>query len=577
MKLLIGLIDKIRSKAGKKVAPEDLITTILVAFSSLFLVAFLFIYLILGVVAQNYILSVVLGLAAILVYINYWYLFKKANVEFASNVFIALTISILGYLFVSGGTSQTGFLWSFMFPLLAVSIKGLNRGGYLSLSYLAIIIVLIIAGNYLTALKSYDLQISLRIIGTYLSIHLMLFIYEYLKRIHSERLKNEIEQNSQALKKKDDFLSQLSHQIRTPLNNITLINTMVNQTRFDPEQRDLFETIIASTNNLVNVVNNIVKVSSVDVDDKLASKVSFNLHSTIDNTLRLFENQHKDILKIHFDNSIKDDFIGDPVRIKQLFLTFIENFIKTNINDEKLELNIKVDISKKDSLKPVIYFKVYSPSFKMVEFNSDYYFTSILTQFDPNAADSLKMLYDFSIAKRIIELHNGELELNRSDCLFGFSLVLSKAQDKVAAVEQEKTGLIQSHIATTLTEANILLVEDNSINQKIVLLSLKGKVKNIDLASNGKEALDKFGTTRYDLILMDIQMPVMNGIVATKKIRELEASTNLHTPIIAITANALSGDKEACIAAGMNDYISKPFQVEVLLKKMEKLLTEEVN
>jgi hypothetical protein len=153
MKLLIGLIDKIRSKAGKKVAPEDLITTILVAFSSLFLVAFLFIYLILGVVAQNYILSVVLGLAAILVYINYWYLFKKANVEFASNVFIALTISILGYLFVSGGTSQTGFLWSFMFPLLAVSIKGLNRGGYLSLSYLAIIIVLIIAGNYLTALK----------------------------------------------------------------------------------------------------------------------------------------------------------------------------------------------------------------------------------------------------------------------------------------------------------------------------------------------------------------------------------------------------------------------------------------
>jgi CheY-like chemotaxis protein len=121
------------------------------------------------------------------------------------------------------------------------------------------------------------------------------------------------------------------------------------------------------------------------------------------------------------------------------------------------------------------------------------------------------------------------------------------------------------------------LVEDNSINQKIVLLSLKGKVKNIDLASNGKEALDKFGTTRYDLILMDIQMPVMNGIVATKKIRELEASTNLHTPIIAITANALSGDKEACIAAGMNDYISKPFQVEVLLKKMEKLLTEEVN
>jgi len=121
---------------------------------------------------------------------------------------------------------------------------------------------------------------------------------------------------------------------------------------------------------------------------------------------------------------------------------------------------------------------------------------------------------------------------------------------------------------------SILLVEDNSINQKIVILSLKNKVKNIEVANNGKEALDKFGTTKYDVILMDIQMPVMNGIVATKKIRELEASTNTHTPIIAITANALSGDKEACLAAGMNDYISKPFQVEILLQKMKNLLMQ---
>jgi CheY-like chemotaxis protein len=123
-----------------------------------------------------------------------------------------------------------------------------------------------------------------------------------------------------------------------------------------------------------------------------------------------------------------------------------------------------------------------------------------------------------------------------------------------------------------LEEASVLLVEDNSINQKIVILSLKNKVRNIEVASNGKEALDKFGTTKYDLILMDIQMPVMNGIVATKKIRELESSTNTHTPIIAITANALSGDKEACLAAGMNEYISKPFQVEILLQKMRNLL-----
>jgi CheY-like chemotaxis protein len=128
-------------------------------------------------------------------------------------------------------------------------------------------------------------------------------------------------------------------------------------------------------------------------------------------------------------------------------------------------------------------------------------------------------------------------------------------------------------IAVDLKDANILLVEDNLINQKIVILSIQKLVKNIDVANNGKEALDKFGTSKYDIILMDIQMPVMDGILATKKIREIESSTNRHTPIIAITANALAGDKENCLAAGMNDYISKPFQPEVLIHKIKNLLT----
>jgi CheY-like chemotaxis protein len=121
-----------------------------------------------------------------------------------------------------------------------------------------------------------------------------------------------------------------------------------------------------------------------------------------------------------------------------------------------------------------------------------------------------------------------------------------------------------------------LLVEDNTINQKIVVLSLKNYIKNIDVASNGKEALDKFGTSKYDLILMDVQMPVIDGFVATRKIREIEATTNSHTPIIAITANALHGDREKCIAAGMDDYISKPFQVEILIEKIKELLYSKV-
>jgi CheY-like chemotaxis protein len=121
-----------------------------------------------------------------------------------------------------------------------------------------------------------------------------------------------------------------------------------------------------------------------------------------------------------------------------------------------------------------------------------------------------------------------------------------------------------------MRDLNVLLVEDNMINQKITFLTLKPLVKSIDTANNGKEALDKVARTQYDIILMDIQMPVMNGLIASEKIRALEKSTGSHVPIIAITANAMLGDKEKCISAGMDDYISKPFQPAALIEKIKK-------
>ena len=183
---------------------------------------------------------------------------------------------------------------------------------------------------------------------------------------------------------------------------------------------------------------------------------------------------------------------------------------------------------------------------------------------------------DFTISKKIIEYYGGELKITESNeqTLLQFRFVLKKGITGTQKTEYDKdtAQLMLEKNKVELKNANILLVEDNAINQKIIILSLKNHVKSIDIANNGKDALDKFGTTKYNLILMDIQMPVINGIAATKKIRELEATSNTQTPIIAITANALSGDKEICLAAGMNDYISKPFQVEVLVNKMRVLL-----
>jgi CheY-like chemotaxis protein len=140
----------------------------------------------------------------------------------------------------------------------------------------------------------------------------------------------------------------------------------------------------------------------------------------------------------------------------------------------------------------------------------------------------------------------------------------------VSATMEELSS--REKVRKNIKDLKVLLVEDNLINQKITLLTLSPYVGSIDTASNGKEALDKFGTTNYDLILMDIQMPVMSGLTAAEKIRALESSTNSHVPMIAITANAMIGDKEKCLAVGMDDYISKPFQPSALVEKIKKVI-----
>jgi CheY-like chemotaxis protein len=211
-----------------------------------------------------------------------------------------------------------------------------------------------------------------------------------------------------------------------------------------------------------------------------------------------------------------------------------------------------------------------------------------------------KEVLNYSIAAGLVELLGGKLIEVKGQLFttYSFSLRFEKVAEQETIVGKQNTvepvnntvsipsAFTPTTVAPTevkpavtpasvdLKDANILLVEDNLINQKIVILSIQKLVKNIDIANNGQEAVDKYlSDAKYDIVLMDIQMPIMDGLQATKRIREIEAENKATPiPIIAITANALAGDREHCLASGMNEYISKPFQVEVLVGKMKTLL-----
>ncbi|MCK4919911.1 MAG: response regulator [Bacteroidales bacterium] len=395
------------------------------------------------------------------------------------------------------------------------------------------------------------------------------FIYFYIRFFHDSNkselssYKEKMEASNNEVKKKNEFITKLSHQLRTSLNNILLVNNLVNSSKLDSKQKDLIDTLQASTNNLVDTVNKMVDVAQPGVIPTKEASISFNLETALESIIKIFRENESIDLQLNISKNIEHFIIGDPIKLKQIMLNILQSIIKKQSEFNQL-LNISILLEKESSDKVNLLF-FFESCFKDI--------TKPNFEFEDCIKTSELLQFDLTFTSSLVNSLGGTLKENYIDEKYEVRVNLDFKKDEFRKIDEETEKLPpQSKDLIELKDANVLLVEDNLINQKIVLLSLKNVVKNVDVANNGKEALDKFDKARYNVILMDIQMPIMDGIIATKKIREIESSSNTQTPIIAITANALSGDRENCLAVGMDDYISKPFQVDVLILKMKNLL-----
>ncbi|MGE0076996.1 MAG: response regulator [Bacteroidales bacterium] len=502
---------------------------------------------------------------------------------FGLAILSALIFGNLGHIIV---------LAALLFPLLSIVSFEYSKGNISSIVFgVLLTIVLFVPANNNNA-KLIEPLIKILIISLYtimLFAISLLHFYKIRRIQETERLL--LEQKNEN-KLREEYLGKLSHQIRTPLNNVMIISNILSSANLDEKYKDMIDTIQASTNNLVNVLNNMVEISSGDIQSQADFNISFNLGNTINNTIKLFATQSQSVsFSVKIDENLPKNLLGDPVKLKQIFLNIIENIIK-NKSSNKVSVEIKVNLVSQAANSLELFFEIRSNNPLLLP-QSDGYTQSIIGGNTLSSASNQFYidLLDLNITKKLVQSNGGKLnvKLSSDDAAINFNykiqVIPSELKEPVIKEKtEEKSELKEPTIATKAIEkepiktsidignASVLLVEDNLINQKIVILSLKKIVKNIEVANNGKEALDKFGTSKYDIILMDIQMPIMNGYVTTKKIREIESSTNSHTPIIAITANALLGDREECLAAGMDDYISKPFQIEVLIQKMRNLL-----
>lgn len=361
---------------------------------------------------------------------------------------------------------------------------------------------------------------------------------------------------SSSNERKDDVITDFSHKIREPLNNMVIIGDLLMNADPQKKQKELIETLIASTKNMVTTVNELTMESAGNISFETRKHIRYNVLSTIQNTIDLYslkENANLDFIfnkKDYYDYECQ----GDPIVLKQIFLDLF-NTIEAQGSDRPTKVTINLKKEKESENERVISMRI-------------------------QADKSLVFINEEGtvghLASKLITLSNGKFSQESGN---NFAVLYISLPFTVQVSEMKSPALTEAGLAKPipkvhkeLKDINILLVEDNLINQKITLLTLKPLVNSIDTASNGKEAIEKLNTSNYDLILMDIRMPVMNGIIAAEKIRELESGLDTHIPIIAITANAMIGDREKCLSAGIDEYIAKPFQPSFLIEKIKELL-----
>lgn len=394
--------------------------------------------------------------------------------------------------------------------------------------------------------------------------------FEQLQKEIIER-KNAQQEAIQASEIKSQFLANMSHELRTPLNAVLGMSELLGDTDLDSEQQELVETILNSGKSLLELINDTLDYSKLEAKKISLENIHFNLREAIQSVLLTFRGQcHLKNLgcKIDIDDNLSHYFMGDPLRIKQVLLNLISNAIKFT-QQGGIEIRLTQTAIENDFQH--IKFSITDTGIGITKENR----VSLFDSFHQVDASTTRKFggtgLGLAICKQLVELMQGEItvnsQLNRgSNFSFTLPLLVSFEQSETEYNDNAETDLIDKN-------AKILLVEDDKVNQMVAQKLLEKQGFSCDIAQNGLEAIELLKLTDYDLVFMDMQMPQMGGLEATRIIRQSDSGViDPQVIILAMTANAMESDRHLCLQAGMNDFMSKPVSRQNLIKKLETWL-----
>jgi len=400
------------------------------------------------------------------------------------------------------------------------------------------------------------------------SVELLARVRTHLELRHSKQeLIKAKEIAEKSSKFKSEFLTNMSHEIRTPLNGIIGMIEMIKGTNLSKEQNDYLDILNSSSDILFNLINDILDFSKIEAGQISLEKLDFDLRKNMTKIVNLLNNKRKEkrlYFDVKIDESVPKIVKGDPTRINQIILNLSSNAIKFTENGG-IRINVKKVEENISTIK--LHFEITDTGIGISEAGMKKLFKSF-----SQVNVSIPRLFGgtglgLAISKKLTNIMGGEIGVESKlgkGSVFWFNVILEKSRKKWLIHENNDT----SKEIPSQKKLNILLVEDNIISQRVAGLFLQKYKYNVDIAENGKIAVNKFSKNHYDAILMDLNIPEIDGYQATMLIREIEKNkkTTKKIRIIAMTANAIEGERAKCLSAGMNEYISKPFKSIELLK-----------
>jgi PAS domain S-box-containing protein len=430
------------------------------------------------------------------------------------------------------------------------------------------------------------------------------------RKANEQRLKDdaqELEQKNEELEKaltaareatrmKSRFLANMSHEIRTPMNGVLGMTDFLLGTALNPEQQEYAESIKRSADSLLALINDILDLSRIEAGKLRLDHVVFSLESTIAETTSIFALQCR-TKGLEFRSTIAPDLpkavVGDPGRLRQVLTNLLANAVKFT---ERGTVGLRVEVASEMTDAIRLKFTVNDSGIGIPPEEQGRLFDTFTQVDESNTRKYGGTGLGLAISKQLVELLGGEIGLESEPgkgSKFWFVATFGKSTKPVvkAPVRQtpppritaakSQTGTAQraeakptvpstpTQSSAMVTSMRILLAEDNEINQRITLRLLQKLGLAADAVVNGREAVEALERRKYDLVLMDCQMPDMDGFEATAVIRSREGASR-HQTICALTANAMDGDRERCLAAGMDDYISKPVGLEKLREALDR-------